>query len=132
MKDTIKELLDELIPEKIIIANKRHLKEAYVENRRDATTTSDTLLHWLKAIQNENILLLEPDTKDQLILEDLEIPRFKDFFARGEALNTIFILDSNKVTYNKDLSQEEIQEILEYVDEMFKILVRKRNIQKWI
>jgi hypothetical protein len=133
MKDLIKELLDELIPRITPTEKHKHLKKAFqIKNRIDAIVTANVLLDWQKGIQNERIPLFEPNTKDQLVLEDVEIPRFKDFFEKGEALNAIFVLNSDKVTYNKDLSPEEIQEILEYIDENYKITRRAGNRRRII
>lgn len=67
-----------------------------------------------------------------LTIEAEEIERFKTFFERGKAIKNIFTLQANKVTYSNQLTAEDIQEILVYIDKQYKVLRRRRNLKYWI
>lgn len=127
MKNIIKDLIDELISDKAIV-DLKYTKASYEKMEGyNAITVNGDLLYWQKSIQNDRILLIEPNTKDYLVLEDVELSRFRQFFEYAPVLEELFKLEGTKVVYNKELSAEEIQEVLEYIDENYKITRRAGN-----
>jgi hypothetical protein len=129
MKQTIKDVLDEMISNKPI-KELIYTKKAYEQMEiRDAISAVSNLLYWQKVIVNPDRVHLDDEwMEDKMVLENVEVlrKRFEAFFTHVPELSEIFELNFPEVTYSKKLSSNEIKEIQLYINEHHKILRRVR------
>lgn len=86
------------------------------------------ILHWQKAIKNpDKAFPNEAFHNDRLILSDLFNKEYKDFFRYCPELQEIFTLHEGKITYNENLTEEEIEEVKQYINENHRIQIRLRK-----
>jgi hypothetical protein len=112
MKPEVKELLYNLTS---IVNTKKALHTAY-ENMTssDISVCSNNLLFWNRVVYSG-----EGDYgqyfEKEYILKGAEIERFSKLFKYSPVLLSVFAFDGKKITYNEELTTEEIQEIRKYI-----------------
>jgi hypothetical protein len=120
MKPEIKELLRELTSVgriKIELKVLKQADEALVDY--DILTLKNKLLHWQKKVIRGFAFYefqLEYYETTELLL-----PNYKLFFDNCPELIEVYELKGNRIYFNSSLTSQEKQEILEYIDENYKI-----------
>lgn len=112
MKPEIKELLYNLTS---IVNTKKALYDAYESmDSSHISVCTDRLLFWNRVVYSG-----EGDYgqyfEKEYILEGAEIERFSKLFKYSPILLSVFVFDGERITYNEELTEEEIQEIRKYI-----------------
>lgn len=127
MNPSVKELLIELTSVGKRKTNYKILETAkHNMDVKDFIICVDNLLHWQKHIHLRH-LPVGDFQKDRLILEGHPKRRIRELFKDNDVLNQVYTLEEDHLKFNPSLTQEEIDEILEFIHENHKILVRKRR-----
>lgn len=126
MKEKIKEILKEMTDLGKISFEKHLLKEAY-ENLgfTELNSLIESILTWHKVIMH--LPPTEEFQLDKFILDNTDQKRYPHLFNHCTELSEIYTLHTNKITFNENLSEEEKQEILKYIDDNHSLIVRKRR-----
>ncbi|AZA52915.1 hypothetical protein [Chryseobacterium sp. G0201] len=86
----------------------------------DSVTLTNLLMQWHKKIKQG--VPFAQYQNDYLQLSDVSLPKYKIFFDNCPELSKLYELKASKIYFNSFLSQEEKQEILDYVNEHYKIV----------
>lgn len=126
MKPEIKNLLYELttVGRSYIELNVlKKADEALVEHK--ILTLKNKLLHWQKKIKKG--YPFEEYQLDYYETSDVLLPNYQIFFDNCLELNEVYELKGNRIYFNSKLSPQEKQEVLDYIDENYKITVHFRR-----
>ncbi len=123
MKTIIENLLIELTA-----LGKRYIELDILSNAEkklsgsDLLTLTGWLMHWHKKIKKG--FPIDQYQNDYLDLSDFEVlqPKYKILFESCPELSELYELKGDKIYFNSSLTEEEKQEILNYVDDNYKII----------
>lgn len=126
MKEKIKNILYEMINITSPDLNEVYFKKAY-ENLgfTELNSLIESILTWHKVIMH--LPPTEEFQLDKFILDNTDQKRYPHLFNHCTELSEIYTLHTNKITFNENLSEEEKQEILKYIDDNHSLIVRKRR-----
>ena len=121
MKTKIKELLIELT----LRSNKDQKDRLFYQAKEklgisDSVSLTNWLMHWHKKIKRG--FPFEEFQNDYFEPSDVLLPKYKILFENCPELSELYELKNDKIYFNSSLTNEEKQEILEYVDENYKIV----------
>jgi hypothetical protein len=123
MKNTIKDLLDDMIGKPI--SEMQVLKDVFEKMEiSDTLVVTSRLLFWQKIIIRFDIIPFEGITKDKFVISNQFslLNYYKPFFEQASLVfHEVFVLEKNEVRLNSTLTEEEIAEIRTYIDENYTI-----------
>lgn len=121
MKTTIKDLLIELtLNGKQQYQYKILLKADEKMGISDTVSLTNLLMQWHKKIKKG--FPFAQYQNDYLQLSELMQAKYKILFENCSELHELYELKNDKIYFNSTLTDEERQEILDYVDENYKII----------
>ncbi|MFK7756305.1 MAG: hypothetical protein AB8B53_05165 [Flavobacteriales bacterium] len=88
------------------------------------------ILHWQKHIIKYPEPFNEDFQKDRFILIEPDQEMFPKLYKNCLELEQVFKLNGTEIVFNQDLSEEEIKEIQEYINEHHKITARWKSRRK--
>lgn len=120
MKNSILNLITEITEHGEVFFEKKILKKA-AENMEvtDLIDCTWELKDWLKGIKFGMGDFDENFSYDYIILEEPTTSRFVQFYKYCPDLKEIFVMEADKIKFNPKLSDEEKQEIIDFVDENY-------------
>jgi len=123
MKVTSEKLLLEMMDYGKKAFDKKLTKKAYEKLEFDKLNHSiSLLLQWQKMIKHSFLLQFETMFfKDHLLLSDGLLEKYATFFNNCPEISELFTIDGNKIKFNPNLSDEEKQEIVDFIDQNHKI-----------
>ncbi|WP_204344523.1 hypothetical protein [Psychroserpens algicola] len=123
MRQEITELFNEMIAyvrDINIELPERHLSKAFIEMKSpDFGLSTKSLIQWIKRIKKDLRLEIYE-------FKDVKQDKFESLFKYCPLLNDVFILNKNSIVWNETLTNEEILEIIDYVDINYQITLRVR------
>jgi len=124
MNTEIKEILDELMEFHKTRNASKHLKKINEQiGEKDVYVFGGKLLLWHKLVFLDLELPNKYDLSDHEVLQE----RFKEFFTLCPSINKVFKLEVDYITWADDISEEEQEEIRNYIHENHKVQVRIRR-----
>lgn len=126
MKTIIKELLIELT----LRSNKDQKDRLFYQAKEelgisDSVSIINWLMHWHKKIKRG--FPFEEFQNDYFEPCDVLLPKYKIFFENCPELSELYELKNDKIYFNSSLTGQEKQEVLDYVDENYKIVRHSYN-----
>jgi len=121
MKPIIKDVLSELT-----LTSSKELKDRLFYNAKEKLEAStfvsltNLLMQWHKRIKKG--FPFAQYQNDHLQLSELMQAKYKILFENCSELSVLYELKNDKIYLNTSLTDEEKQEILDYVDENYKII----------
>ncbi len=121
MKTIINELLIELT-----LNGKKPFQYKILEKADDKLGISDSvaltnwLMHWHKKIKRG--FPFEEFQNDYFEPSDVLLPKYRILFENTPELSELYDLKNDKIYFNSSLTDQEKQEILDYVDENYMIV----------
>ena len=121
MKTIIKELLIELT----LKSNKDQKDRLFYQAKEklgisDSVSLTNWLMHWHKKIKRG--FPFEEFQNDYFEPSNVLLPKYKILFENCPELSELYELKNDKIYFNSSLTGQEKQEILDYVDENYKIV----------
>lgn len=131
MNNKIKQTVDDLISFGEVKDGLKYLKKAEkIIGFSDLYSLIRYLLHWQKHLINDKIAPFHLFKKDKLILDDTNQMGYSQLFELAPELKAIYKLDEFELAFNKNLSKTEVNEILSYIDQNYKVTIRKKRRTK--
>ena len=121
----IKKILDELIQYRTERKADSYLKNAYEKMGDEAIVQ---LIGWLLLWQKQ--VFLELEKPEMLNISDVLYTRYVEFFKNCPSLNKIFLLHKDYIGWASALTQEEQDEIRNYIHVNYQARTRIRQQKK--
>ena len=125
MNIEIKEIIDELITYRKTREPIKHLKNIYDKlGDREIIQLIGWLLLWHKEV------FLDLAKPEKLEISETLYNRYLEFFKECPSIKKVFKLNKEYVNWNENITEEEQEEIRNYIHENYKIQIRIRRYKQ--